>query len=122
MGNGGHGGAELVGSRVEARAEEDRDQEQNSQDGHIPEDRADGDDGDPDQSRLELALHWERLDEQVADDEKRGETDGADDLANDNRLPRRSRHVARQLPLSATVGIPVGKHLPSPRGDPASFA
>jgi hypothetical protein len=86
--------------RAYAWTEEERDQEEDGQEGHVPDDRTERDDGDSEQSRLDDSANGERLDEQVTNDKDDGEAEGTNDFTDNNRLPRCSRHIARQLIIS----------------------
>lgn len=93
-----------------AGSEEERNQEEQSQHGHVPNDRSKGDDSNSKQSRLDDSANSERLHEQVTNDKNDGETDRTDDLTDHNRLPRCSGHITGELlggetePLSLETG------------------
>lgn len=79
------------------RAKEDRNQKQSNQKSHVPNNRTKGDDRNPDQTRLDLTVHGETLDEEITDHEENSQTDGADDFSDQNSLPGSPRHITRQL-------------------------
>ena len=95
--NGSHRRTELVGTRVETWTKENGDEEEGNEQRHVEYNRSEGDDGDSQQSRLNLAIDRKRLYKQVTNDKDGGETEWSDDLAHHNRLPRCSRDITRQL-------------------------
>lgn len=99
--------------RVQTRTEEDGDQEESNQKGHVPNNRTKSDDRNPHQTRLILTVHGKTLDEKVTDHEKDSQTDGADNFSNQNSLPRSPRHIARQLLTRETQPLALETSNPS---------
>lgn len=130
---GSHCGAKLVSIRIQLKAiisycllfmindktktytrtEEDGDQEESNQEGHVPNNRTKSDDRNPYQTRLNLTVHGETLDEEVTDHEKYSQTDGADNFSNQNSLPRSPRHITRQLLTRETQPLALETSNPS---------
>lgn len=102
----------MIKEKPYTRAEEDRNQKQSNQKSHVPNNRTKGDDRNPDQTRLNLTVHSETLDEEITDHKEDSQTDGADDLSDQNSLPGSPRHITRQLltretqPLALETGDP----------------
>ena len=90
-----HDGAKLGERRIQHRAQEQREEEEDQKDGRVPNDGADRHNRDTDERarRLLAILVGERLDEHVRDDEERGHDDREDDLREDDRPPLRAGHI-----------------------------
>ncbi len=74
-----------------------RDEEQHEQKSHVPNDRTESNDGNSQKTGLQLSIHSEGLDEEVTNDEQRGETNWPDDLSNDDSLPWGPWYIAGKL-------------------------
>lgn len=114
VGNGSHTGTKLVGAAVEllvsiehtrpikthARAKEERNEEEYNEQRHVEDNRTERNDGNAQETRLSLPVDAERLDEEVGNDEQDGEAEGAQNLRNNDGLPRSTGDITGELKVS----------------------